>query len=180
MLRDHCVADLKTAVRAMAEGDLTKTVTPVTPLIEDDSKDELGEVSRSFDAIRTGIVETVESYNATTDLAPRLVGSVQSNAGILSAASEQMASTSEEAGRAVGEIASAVSDVAQGAERQVRSVEEAKQASEEVGEATRASAESAQQTAEAAEQARRSPVRASRPSPRRPRPCARSASRRPT
>ena len=83
-----------------------------------------------------------------------LVGSVQNNAGVLSAASEQMASTSEEAGRAVGEIASAVSDVAQGAERQVRSVEEAKQASEEVGEATRASAESAQQTAVAAEQAR--------------------------
>ena len=154
MLRDHCVAELSVAVRALADGDLTKEVTPVTPLIEDTSKDELGEVSRSFDAIREGVVETVLSYNATVESLRALVGSVQSNAGLLSAASQQMASSSEEAGRAVSEIASAVSDVAQGAERQVRSVEAAKEATEEVTLATRTSAESAQETAVAAVQAR--------------------------
>jgi methyl-accepting chemotaxis protein len=154
MLRGHCVTDLSRAISAMADGDLTHEVTPVTPLIEDPSHDELGQVAQSVDAIRERIVESVLAYNATAESLRTLVGTVQSNAAVLSAASQQMASTSEEAGRAVGEIAQAVSDVAQGAERQVRSVEEAKRTAEQVGDATRTSAESAQETAAAAERAR--------------------------
>ena len=60
----------------MAEGDLTHEVTPVTPLIEDDSKDELGQVARSVDTIRNGIVATVMAYNATAESLSTLVGSV--------------------------------------------------------------------------------------------------------
>ncbi|HWT93623.1 MAG TPA: methyl-accepting chemotaxis protein [Solirubrobacteraceae bacterium] len=116
----------------IAKGDLT---VPVEPRSE---RDALGTSMRDM---RAGLVE--------------LVGQVQSNAGVLSEASERMASTSEEAGRAVNEIAQAVSDVAQGAERQVRSVEEAKAATEEVSQATEASAASAQETAAAAAEARR-------------------------
>ena len=154
LLRDKLVTELAGGIRAMADGDLTNDVAVDAPRIDDPATDELGQVGDAVDAIRDQLVESVHSYNATTEALRQLVGSVQTSAGVLSAASEQVASSSEEAGRAVGEIASAVSDVAQGAERQVRSVEEAKRASEEVGEATRASAESAQQTAEAAEQAR--------------------------
>ena len=76
MLRDHCVAELSAAVAAMAEGDLTKTVTPVTPLIEDDSKDELGRVAQSVDAIREGIVATVHAYNDSRGSLAQLVGAV--------------------------------------------------------------------------------------------------------
>jgi methyl-accepting chemotaxis protein len=153
-LRDHCVADLAAGVRALADGDLTHSIEPVTPPIDDDAKDELGEVARSVDAIRGRLIESVGSYNDATATLRELVGSLADSAGVLAAASQQMASSSEEAGRAVSEIAHAVGDVAQGAERQVRSVEQARQATEEVGEATRSSADSARQTAEAAEHAR--------------------------
>jgi methyl-accepting chemotaxis protein len=153
-LRDHCIAGLTDAIKAMATGDLTKTVVPQTPEIEDPAGDEVGDVGRAFNDIRTKMVESIEGYNATRAQLGGLVGNVSSSAQSLSAASQQMATTSEEAGRAVGEIASAVGEVAQGAERQVRAVEQAKMASEEVATASAAGAQNAQDTSHAAVSAR--------------------------
>ena len=154
MLRDHCVAGLQEGLSAVAAGDLTKSVVPVTPLIEDASGDEIGDIGRSFDEIRRQTVKSIEGYNATRAALGEMIGKVSGTAATLSSASQQMASTSEEAGRAVGEIAHAVSDVAQGAERQVRMVESAKGSAEEVSTAVTASAGSARQTAEVADRAR--------------------------
>jgi len=83
-----------------------------------------------------------------------LVGEVTEVASIVSASSQQMASTSAEAGHAVGEIASAIGDVAQGAERQVRVVESTRDAVQEAARAAGSSAESARGSAEAAELAK--------------------------
>ena len=123
MLRDVCIAGLNEGIAAMAHGDLTKSVVPQTPPIDDPAGDEVGDVARAFNEIRAKTVESIEGYNATRAQLGELVGKVSSSAQSLSAASQQMATTSEEAGRAVGEIASAVGEVAQGAERQVRAVE---------------------------------------------------------
>jgi methyl-accepting chemotaxis protein len=154
MLRDVCINGLTDAIKAMASGDLTKTVEPKTPQIENPAGDEVGHVARAFNEIQAKIVESIGGYNETRAQLGRLVGSVSTSAQSLSAASQQMATTSEEAGRAVGEIASAVGEVAQGAERQVRAVEQAKLATEEVATASSAGAQNAQETAEAALAAR--------------------------
>jgi methyl-accepting chemotaxis protein len=155
MLRDICITGLHDGIAAMATGDLTKTVVPQTPPIEDAAGDEVGDVARAFNEIHAKTVESIEGYNATRAQLGDLVGKVSSSAQSLSAASQQMATTSEEAGRAVGEIASAVGEVAQGAERQVRAVEQAKLATEEVASASSAGAQNAQETADAAVTARR-------------------------
>ena len=154
MLRDVCINGLTEAIKAMATGDLTKTVEPQTPQIENPAGDEVGDVARAFNDIQSKMVESIDGYNATRAQLGGLIGSVSDSAQSLSAASQQMATTSEEAGRAVGEIASAVGEVAQGAERQVRAVEQAKLASEEVASASTAGARNAQETAEAAVAAR--------------------------
>ena len=154
MLRDVCIAGLTDAIKAMAHGDLTKTVEPKTPQIENPAGDEVGDVGRAFNDIQARMVEAIGGYNDTRAQLGSLVGNVSSSAQTLSAASQQMATTSEEAGRAVGEIASAVGEVAQGAERQVRAVEQAKLATEEVASASSAGAQNAQETAEAAVAAR--------------------------
>jgi methyl-accepting chemotaxis protein len=154
MLRDVCINGLSDAIKAMAHGDLTKTVEPKTPQIDSPAGDEVGDVGRAFNDIQAKMVESIESYNETRAQLGSLVGNVSSSAQTLSAASQQMATTSEEAGRAVGEIASAVGEVAQGAERQVRAVEQAKLATEEVATASTAGAQNAQETAEAAVAAR--------------------------
>jgi methyl-accepting chemotaxis protein len=154
MLRDHCINGLTEAIKAMASGDLTQTVVPQTPEIENPAGDEVGDVGRAFNDIRAKMVESIEGYDETRAQLGGLVGDVSNSAQSLSAASQQMATTSEEAGRAVGEIASAVGEVAQGAERQVRAVEQAKLATEEVATASAAGADNAHQTAEAAVSAR--------------------------
>src|SRR3954453_7350186 len=154
MLRDVCITGLTDAIKAMATGDLTNTVEPKTPQIENPAGDEVGDVARAFNDIQSKMVESIDGYNETRKQLGSLVGNVSSSAQTLSAASQQMATTSEEAGRAVGEIASAVGEVAQGAERQVRAVEQAKMASEEVATASGAGAQNAQDTAAAAVAAR--------------------------
>jgi methyl-accepting chemotaxis protein len=154
MLRDICITGLNEGIAAMASGDLTKTVVPQTPPIENPAGDEVGDVGRAFNEIHAKTVASIESYNETRGQLGELVGKVSSSAQSLSAASQQMASTSEEAGRAVGEIASAVGEVAQGAERQVRAVEQAKLATEEVATASSVGAQNAQETADAAVVAR--------------------------
>jgi methyl-accepting chemotaxis protein len=153
-LEANCASDLAAAIDAAAEGDLTRTVTPVTALIDDPAADELGQVADATNGIRNKTVASVESYNRMREKLADLIGDVAGSAGTVSSASQQMASTSEEAGKAVGEIASAVGDVAQGAERQVRAVEQTKRLSEEVTTATEKSAETVRETAAAAAEAR--------------------------
>jgi methyl-accepting chemotaxis protein len=154
MLSGHCVSGLGDAMRALAHGDLTQTVVPVTPLIEDQGSDELSQLAQRFDEIRTNTVATIDAYNETRETLAQLMSQMNASAGTVAAASEQMASTSEEAGRAVGEIAHAVGDVAQGAERQVRTVESTRSAIAEVTRAVQESAATAQETVEVASQAR--------------------------
>ena len=153
-LNDHCLQGLADGLDAVASGDLTLEVAPVTTPVEVRSKDELGQLSVTFNEMLAKAQGGLGSYNAMRAELGALIGEVSAGAGTVSAASEQMASTSDEAGRAVGEIASAVGDVALGAERQVRMVEETRGAVQEAARAAEASAGTAASTAEAAGQAR--------------------------
>ena len=131
MLMDRCTTDLRKGLELMAGGDLTFEITPVTPLIENRSNDELGQVAEAVNGIRNRTVASVEAYNATRHSLSKMIGEVNVAAEALTASSQEMASTSEETGRAVGEIAQAVTDVASGAEQQVRMVGQARQSAEQ-------------------------------------------------
>jgi methyl-accepting chemotaxis protein len=155
LLRERCTTDLRAGLDRFATGDLTAEVTPVTPLIERWSNDELGDVAQAVNAVRDNTVASVASYNASREALTALIGQVAGNATTVSSASQQVAATSEEAGRAVGEIANAVGEVAAGSQRQVMGVEEARRLTDEVSEASTRSADDAAATAQAAEEARR-------------------------
>ncbi len=155
MLKDNCTTDLRAALVAVSEGDLTVTVTPVTPELERRSNDEIGDIAEAVAGIRENTVASVGAYNEMREQLAAIMTQLAESAGTVSSASTQMATTSEEAGRAVGEIASAVSEVAQGAERQVRMVESTRNAVQEAARAAATSAESASATAEAAGDASR-------------------------
>jgi methyl-accepting chemotaxis protein len=152
-LRDHCAADLKAGLRAMAGGDLTRPITPVTPLIDNPSGDEIGQAAAAVNEIRNATVASVEAYNEMRAELSKLIGEVSGVAGTISAASQEMASTSEEAGRAVGEIAQAIGEVAAGAERQARMVEHANTTSTETSSAAAQAREVANEGAASAAQA---------------------------
>jgi methyl-accepting chemotaxis protein len=153
-LNDNCLANLTAALEAVAQGDLTNEVVPVTTPVEVSSTDEVGQLSTMFNSVLDKTQRSVGAYNEMRTQLGSLIGEVSVSAGTVSAASQQMASTSDEAGRAVGEIANAVGDVAQGAERQVRMVETTREAVQEAATAAQRSADTARQTSEAAEQAR--------------------------
>jgi methyl-accepting chemotaxis protein len=153
-LEENDAASLSAAIDAVANGDLTREATIVTPEIENPGHDEVGQVSQATNGIRTTFERTIVSYNTMREKLSGLIGEVSGATGTVSSASQQMASTSQETGKAVGEIAHAVGDVAQGAERQVRMVEDARGAAEQVSTAISESAENAQTTSEVAEQAR--------------------------
>jgi methyl-accepting chemotaxis protein len=130
-LEQRCVAGLRAGLEAMAGGDLTVRVTPVTTPVEDPSADEIGHVSTAFNNILGGTQASIEAYNEMIGKLSGVIGDVAKAAEAVADASRQMAATSEETGRAVEEIANAVGDVAQGAERQVRMVDEARASAEE-------------------------------------------------
>jgi methyl-accepting chemotaxis protein len=153
-LGGHCVAGVRDGLESLAEGNLTRDVTPVTAPIERIANDGLGDVATTVNAIRDDIVQTVEAYNRTRAGLGGMIGTMTASAQTLSAASQQMASTSEETGRAVGEIASAVGDIATGAQRQVEALKSTRSVAEEGSTATSASATSAHEATEVAVSAR--------------------------
>ena len=64
-LNDHCAADLGAALEAMAKGDLTRVVTPVTTLIEERSGDEeVDRLADKMDGLAKKIQAAVAAYNA--------------------------------------------------------------------------------------------------------------------
>ena len=109
LLRDNDTKDLRDALEALGRGDLTVSVTPVTPPIDEPGRDELGQVAAAVNVIRESTIGSVQAYNETRAQLAGIVGDLSDSAGTVSSASQQMATTSEDAGRAVGEIASAVS-----------------------------------------------------------------------
>jgi methyl-accepting chemotaxis protein len=149
-----CLTGLGEGLDAMARGDLTVDVQPQTELVETNRTDELGELTRTFNAMVEKARSGLASYNTTRGRVAEMIHAIARTSEHVAATSQQMASTSEEAGKAVGEIAQAVSSVAEGAEDQVRSIAEARTLTEEVAAVTHASADDAQQTAQAAQHAR--------------------------
>jgi methyl-accepting chemotaxis protein len=154
LLRGKCMTFLREGMEAMADGDLTRSYEPVTPPIENPSKDEIGQVGTAVNEMRDHVVATLGDYNRTVERLRETIGEVAQTAGSVGSSSDEMAATSEQAGKATGEIAQAVGHVAEGAERQVRMVEEAKRSAEEVARAVAESAENASQAAEVAQEAR--------------------------
>ena len=153
-LNEHCLNSLSEGLRAVAGGDLTRTLTPQTTPVPVEARDELGRLSETFNEMLARAQQSIESYNAMTERLAATIGEVSTSAGTVSAASQQMASTSEESTRAIEEIAGAVTEVASGAERQVRMVDSARGFAEEAARAAATSAETAKATAQAADEAR--------------------------
>jgi methyl-accepting chemotaxis protein len=153
-LSEQDTAALENALGELAGGNLTVTVTPVTPPIERAGGDELGQVAVAVNGILASTASSMDAYNQMAAQLRTLVGELNSNAATVASASQQMASTSDEAGRAVGEIASAAGDVAQGAERQSRMVTSTRESAASAAGAAHESAEQARETADVAERTR--------------------------
>jgi methyl-accepting chemotaxis protein len=153
-LDEHDLTDLAGGLQAIASGDLTKVAEPTTAPIEHHTRDELGEMTQTFNHM---LVKTRDSFAAYADMRDQLIamlGQISTSSDTVFSASHQIASSSEQTGRASGEVAHAVGDIAQGAERQVAKIADVKDAAQRVATAVAQSSAEMASTADAARGAR--------------------------
>ncbi|MGE3076191.1 MAG: methyl-accepting chemotaxis protein [Dehalococcoidia bacterium] len=114
-LQQHCLADLQSAMAALASGDLTQSVTPVTPKIPNPGRDELGQIAVTTNDILDKMVATIGAYMTAKANLNEIVSGVQVSAQSILGASDQLRESSDQMASATGQIASAINEVTQSA-----------------------------------------------------------------
>jgi len=130
-MSDNCLTNLGAGLGAMAQGDLTVDVQPVTHPLEVQRGASLGELGELFNVMLGRAQGGLESYNATRLGLSDMIGEIGETASRVAGSTQEMATTTEQTGQAITEIARAAGDVATGAQRQVEMVETAKVVTEE-------------------------------------------------
>ncbi|MBV8714162.1 MAG: MCP four helix bundle domain-containing protein [Chloroflexi bacterium] len=123
-LADKCATWLAEALNALAQGDLTVEVTPVTPAIDRFGKDELGQTAAATNRLREKIVACIGSYGEARMGLTNLVGEVQASAHTLADTSQQLGSAAGETGAAVQQVNQAIQNMAMGAQDTSRAAQE--------------------------------------------------------
>ena len=106
------------ATAAIAAGDLTQSVSVQTQALTYDSKDEMGDLARSFNAMITRLQGVGANFQQMSANLSNLIGQVANNASNLSAASTQLASAAGQSAQVTGQIAATIQQVAQGISQQ--------------------------------------------------------------
>jgi len=122
-LDGNCLTNLQNGLRAIAGGDLTHAVTPVTTKVAARDGQALGELATIFNGMLEKAQAAIEGYEEMRANTSSLVGDISSTSTSLSDASEQMARVAEETGKAVSEIATTIESVARGSSEQATSAE---------------------------------------------------------
>ena len=107
---------------AIADGDLTRTVTLQTRMLSYQSSDEMGDLAQAFNQMITRLQETGRSFGDMVANLSRTVGQVAESASSVSTASSQLAAAADQAGQATSQIATTIQEVAQGTAQQTEGV----------------------------------------------------------
>jgi methyl-accepting chemotaxis protein len=127
-LADNCATWLADALRAVADGNLSVKLTPVTPLIEGYSKDELGQVAATTNNLRNKIVACIVAYEDGRSGLQTIVQEVRAAAGGVADTSQQLGATTGQTSSAVQQVSHAIQNVASGAQETSRSAQSSNQA----------------------------------------------------
>ncbi len=139
-MANHCVANLNGALRGLAEGDLTRSVTPQTTPVDYTSKDEIGQVARLFNGALGMTQDTIVAFNETSSKLRGLILEVDQSATGVNATSELLSQTS-------GQTAEAAQSVAQTMDEVARAVQETSHTSDQIAQGSEQLATSAQDAA---------------------------------
>jgi len=152
-IQEHCLADLKAGMVALAGGDLTVGVTPVTPKIPSYSKDEVGQAAATTNDIIDAMVATIGAYNDSRASVTEIVSGVGENAQSILSAADQLQEASDQMAAATGQIATAINEVTRStvslsalSQESAHEIEEVAAGSEELAASARSTASSAGQS----------------------------------
>jgi methyl-accepting chemotaxis protein len=140
-LRHVDITNLGIAAAALAQGDLTVSVTTGTELLAIHSKDELGQMAQNLNAMIEQTRATVTSFDEAQTSLRHLIGEVAQNAEAVAATSTQLSMSADQTGSAASEIARTIQEVADAANQSaVTSQEMAKGSEQQARSATDAAA----------------------------------------
>jgi methyl-accepting chemotaxis protein len=104
-MTDHCVRELNQGLLAFADGDLTKECGTYTKPIGLDTRDEVGQMAKTFDRLLNDVQQSVHSYNRSRASLGELVRYVREGADQVADTSEVLAAAAQQSGAASSEIA---------------------------------------------------------------------------
>ncbi len=111
-LNEICVTNLGIALQALERGDLTACVETGTTPMTLSSRDELGEVAATFNAVLAQTQATIGSFRLSQASLSELVRHLQMTAGLVGTASQSLNSTAGAASAASAEITQSVQEIA--------------------------------------------------------------------
>lgn len=122
-LDSKCLSGLAGGLNAVAEGDLTVEVIPVTTPLHVAPGRHLGELGELFNGMLAKAQASVNSYEHMRTETGQMVSQLAETAEVLGGSSGRLAIIAEETGRAVAEIASTIEAVAQGSSEQAQAAQ---------------------------------------------------------
>lgn len=141
------------SARAIAEGDLTRELAITSRPLSVKSRDEIGEMARSFNEMIQRLQETGDAFGQMTANLRATVGQIADNAARLASASQQLSATSEQTGAATQQIATTIQEVARGNQDQSGSIQATSTSVEQLTRAIDQIARGAQEQSRSIEQA---------------------------
>ena len=144
---------LATEMGFLAQGDLTRQVRVTTPSIRTESRDELGDLSRSFNDVITRLYETGTAFDTMTGNLGEMIRRVARSVNDVQASASTMAESTEQAGQATQQISVTLQQVARGSSQQAESITITASSIEELRRAIDDVARDAQQQARAVDDA---------------------------
>ena len=119
-LTDHCATWLQEGLEKLRGNDLTYDITPVTPVIERMSADEIGTTARYTNILRDKFVATIEAYNEARTGLTGTIDEVRQAAESVARTSGELTAAAGQSGAAVQQVAQTIQQVAAGASDQAR------------------------------------------------------------
>jgi methyl-accepting chemotaxis protein len=134
-LTDKCAVWLSDALTAMGKGDLTVTITPVTPLLEGYGHDELGKLAETTNSLRNRIVTCIHAYEQGRTNLIQIVTEVRASAEGVAQSSQQLGQVTDQTGQAVQQVSGVMQNVATGSLETSQSAQATTVAVDQLGQA---------------------------------------------
>jgi methyl-accepting chemotaxis protein len=166
-LQQICVTNLAAAIKALEEGDLTADVKTGTTPLDAHTKEEFGQLSRTFNCLLSTVQGAAGSLTQSQTTLSSLIGRLQgasnnvaSTSTTLASTSQQVEASAEEIGATMREVSLAIeqtargaTEVASGTNTQARAISSGSDQLKALVEAVHGVASDATAAAKAAEQA---------------------------
>ena len=126
-MRNICIANLNLAIVALETGDLTVKVIPKTKPIAVVSRDEIGQVTETFNQMLSTMQDIIVTFTRCQASLSGVVGQLQSAASGVTRASGELASAAQQVGSGSEEISATMNEVASASEQSARGASEVAQ-----------------------------------------------------